>query len=93
MSLSPELGAALIGLILASTSLVKQVTDKIKMSKQYDDNTVKLNEEIAVLKTKIKAFEENSNKQDARFFNIETELKSINGTLNQLLGMLRGKNL
>lgn len=91
--MSPELGAALIGLILACTSLVKQVTDKVKMSKQYDSNTVKLNEEIAVLKTKIKAFEENSNKQDARFLNIETELKSINGTLNQLLGMLRGKNL
>lgn len=91
--MSPELGAALIGLILACTSLVKQVSDKVKMSKQSDENSVKTNEKIAILETKLKIMEDNSGKNDIRFQNFESELKSMNSNLNQLIGMLKGKNL
>lgn len=91
--MSPELGAALVGLIIALTALVKQITDKVKMAKQYDTNTVKMNEEIAILKTKVSEIEKNSSKQDIRFSTVESELKAINATLNQLIGMLKGKGL
>lgn len=91
--MSPELGAALVGLVIALTALVKQITDKIKMAKQYDTNTVKMNEEIAILKTKVSEIEKNSSKQDIRFSTVESELKAINATLNQLIGMLKGKGL
>lgn len=91
--MSPELGAALVGLVIALTALVKQITDKIKMAKQYDTNTVKTNEEIAILKTKVSEIEKNSSKQDIRFSTVESELKAINATLNQLIGMLKGKGL
>lgn len=91
--MSPELGASLVGLVLALTALVKQITDKVKMAKQYDTNTVKMNEEIAVLKTKVSEIEKNSSKQDIRFSTVESELKAINATLNQLIGMLKGKGL
>ena len=89
--MTPELGAALVGFILALTTLVKQVTDKNRLSKQSDENNVKLNEEIAVLKTKVKIIESNSDKQDSRFQSVESELKAINGTLNQLIGMIKGR--
>ena len=91
--MSPELGAALVGLVIALTALVKQITDKVKMAKQYDTNTVKMNEEIAILKTKVSEIEKNSSKQDIRFSTVESELKAINATLNQLIGMLKGKGL
>jgi hypothetical protein len=91
--MSPELGAALVGFVIAITALVKQITDKIKMAKQYDTNTVKMNEEIAILKTKVSEIEKNSSKQDIRFSTVESELKAINATLNQLIGMLKGKGL
>ena len=89
--MTPELGAALVGFILALTTFVKQVTDKNRLSKQSDENNVKLNEEIAVLKTKVKIIESNSDKQDTRFQSVESELKAINGTLNQLIGMIKGR--
>jgi hypothetical protein len=89
--MTPELGAALVGFILALTTFVKQVTDKNRLSKQSDENNVKLNEEIAVLKTKVKIIESNSDKQDSRFLSVESELKAINGTLNQLIGMIKGR--
>ena len=88
--MSPELGAALVGLVLALTALIKQISDKINLSKLAGENSVKLNEEIAILKTKIKTIEENSSKQDIRFNSIESELKLINSTLNQMIGMLKG---
>jgi septation ring formation regulator EzrA len=91
--MSPELGAALVGFVIAITALVKQITDKVKMAKQYDTNTVKMNEEIAILKTKVSEIEKNSSKQDIRFSTVESELKAINATLNQLIGMLKGKGL
>ena len=86
--MTPELGAALVGFILALTTFVKQVTDKNRLSKQNDENNVKLNEEIAVLKTKVKIIESNSDKLDSRFNSVESELKAINGTLNRLIGMI-----
>lgn len=88
--MSPELVATIIGFLVALTSLIKQTIDKNKISKQSDENSVKTNEQIAVLQTKVKMLEAKDDKADIRFQGLDSELKNMNATLNQILGMLTG---
>lgn len=89
MSMTPELGAAIVGFILALTTLVKQITDNSKRDHSSQKKDHAENERFAVLENRVKNLEEEGFKNDHRFDRIDDELKSINTKLSEMTGMLK----